>query len=519
MSAANAETELPATSAETSPNAHATAECDDGTVDTTGDETWAPPASSDRAADSTTTATGASNANRSSSPGNGSGDGSIIGSINWPFDTIPEALEWWYRPVLEAKTWLALAHLFVGAILGPIFFVITLVTIIITGSLVFALVGLLLVVPAFALINGMATIQRGRATWVDTTIPPRRLQRSARPGWSAISTRLGDASRWRQVSFLLLSVVSGPIFFTLGFMPWSILLSGPLGFEFDTFSLGGLLVAALLLGAAPRITVFVADIAVSFAAWFLGPDPSDQLEERVEELSSQREQILDAVAVERRRIERNLHDGVQQQLVALGIDIGRAHARLDTDPEGAKELLGDARNKVRGSIGELRMIGRGLHPAVLSDRGLDAALSAVVASAPIPISVDVTTERELPTEVAETSYYIVSEAVANVLKHARARTASIQVRDEPGVLPAIRITVHDDGLGGADESRSTGSGLAGIAARVAGVDGVFEIESPTGGPTQLTAVIPIRRPRPVTDPDITAGSSPDPQNANEGSTS
>lgn len=495
-----------------SPAALTTTECDDGAVNTTGDETWAPPTSSDRAADDTAaTATRAPNADRSN-PSGGS-------SINWPFDTVTEALEWWYRPVLEAKTWLALAYLFVGAILGPIFFVVTVVTIVITGSLVFALVGLLLVVPAFGLINGLATLHRRRAAWVDATITPRRLQRSARPGWSAISTRLGDASRWRQVSFLLLSVVSGPIFFGLGFMPWSILLSGPLGFDFDTFSLSGLFVAAALLGAGPRITVFVADIAVSFAAWFLGPDPSEQLEERVEELSSQREQILDAVAVERRRIERNLHDGVQQQLVALGIDIGRAHARLDTDPEGAKELLGDARNKVRGSIGELRMIGRGLHPAVLSDRGLDAALSAVVARAPIPISVDVTTEHELPPEVAETSYYIVNEAVANVLKHARARTASVRVRDEPGALPAIRITVHDDGRGGADESQSSGSGLAGIAARVAGVDGVFEIDSPTGGPTELTAVIPIRRPRPSNQPHITAGSSSNPQRADKGSTS
>lgn len=508
MSTSDAETEQ----RNASPASHSASECDDGTVNTTGDETWAPPTSSDRAADGTRdAATGSADPERS---------GSAAGaSIDWPFDSIPEALEWWYRPVLEAKTWLALAYLFVGALLGPIFFVVTLATVVVTGSLVFALIGLLLVVPAFALVNGMSTVQRRRAEWVDTTIPPRRLQRSARPGWSAISTRLGDASRWRQVSFLLLSLVSGPAFFAIGFMPWSILLSGPFGFDFDTFSLSGLLVAAILLGAGPRITVFVADIAVSFAAWFLGPDPSDQLEERVEELSSQREQILDAVAIERRRIERNLHDGVQQQLVALGIDIGRAHARLDTDPEGAKELLGDARNKVRGSIGELRMIGRGLHPAVLSDRGLDAALSAVVANAPIPISVEVTTERELPTEIAETSYYIVSEAVANVLKHARARSASVQVRDEPGVLPAIRISVHDDGRGGADESRSSGSGLAGIAARVAGVDGVFEIVSPPGGPTELTAVIPIRRPRLNPEPDISGGSPPNPQRTNEGSTS
>jgi signal transduction histidine kinase len=420
--------------------------------------------------------------------------------IEWPFDTLPEAIEWWYRPVLEAQSWLALAYLFVGLILGPVFFALTVATVATTSALMAVGIGLLLVVPAFAFVDALTAVHRHLASWVSNTIPARRLDPSSGLGWSAISTRLHDANRWRQVSFLLVSLVSGPVFFVIGFLPWSLLLGGPFGF--GSFSIGRLLASAALLGVGPRFTRFVADVAVSFSAWFLGPDPSELLEERVEELSTQREQILDAVAAERRRIERNLHDGVQQQLVALGIDIGRAHARLDADPEGAKELLGEARDKVRGSIGELRLIGRGLHPAVLSDRGLDAALSAVVANAPIPISVDVATTHELPTDVAETSYYVVNEAVANVLKHARARTASVRVHDEPGLLPAIRIVVHDDGRGGADATRSSGSGLAGIAARVTGVDGVFEVDSPTGGPTTLTAVIPIRRPR-LTDAPAT----------------
>lgn len=450
----------------------ARSKCDDESVDAIGDETSAPIAPADDAANPSTST-----------------------SIEWPFESLPEAIEWWYRPVLEAQTWLALAYLFVGVVLGPLFFAVTVVTIVTTSALMAVGIGLLLVVPAFAFVNALATLERRRASWVGSVIPARRLDRASRPGWSAISTRLHDANRWRQVAFLLVSLVSGPVFFAIGFIPWSLLLGGPLGIGFDSFSIGRLLISAALLGVGPRVTRFVADVAVSFATWFLGPDPNELLEERVEELSTQREQILDAVAAERRRIERNLHDGVQQQLVALGIDIGRAHARLDTDPDGAKELLGEARDKVRGSIGELRLIGRGLHPAVLTDRGLDAALSAVVANAPIPISVDVATTRELPTDLAETSYYIVNEAVANVLKHARARTASVRVHDEPGLLPAIRITVHDDGRGGADAARSSGSGLAGIAARVAGVDGVLEIDSPVGGPTTLTAVIPVRQPR------------------------
>ncbi len=468
------------------PAADVPSECDDVTVNESAndDQSWAPPRFDGRAEITSTTAERAT----------------ASGSIEWPFDSVTSALEWWYRPAIEARTWLSLGYLFVGVILGPLLFAATLVTVLVVGALSLVGIGLLLVVPAFALINALAALERNRASWIGEPIAPRQLQRGGKVGWSVIGTRLGDAARWRQVSFLLLYVVTGPVFFVVGFVPWSALLSGPFGFEFGGFSFGGLILSAVLLGAAPRITRFVAELFVSFASWFLGPDPSTDLEERVEALSSQRDQILDAVAGERRRIERNLHDGVQQQLVALGIDIGRAHARLDNDPEGAKELLGDAREKVRGSIGELRLIGRGLHPAVLSDRGLDAALSAVVANAPIPISVTVSTERELPTDVAETSYYIVNEAVANVLKHARARTASVRVTDEPGLLPAIRITVHDDGQGGADAAQSTGSGLAGMAARVAGVDGAFDIASPRGGPTTLTAVIPIRRPRSSPEP-------------------
>jgi signal transduction histidine kinase len=459
-------------------------------VNTVGDDAWGPPGTTDAVDGPERPVPSNIEARRTTSATEESQQRQSTGIS---FHSIPEALEWWYRPVLESETWVALAYLFVGAVLGPLLFAAAVLTVVITSALVATVVGLLLVVPAFALIDGLAAVERKRAGWIGEPIEARRLDTPTGSGWSAMRTRLADADRWRQVAFLLVGVVSGPVFFAVGFLPWSLLLSGPLGFGFSTFSLPGFLGSAVLLGVGPRATRFVADVAVAFAAWFLGPDPNADLEERVEELSSQRDQILDAVAMERRRIERNLHDGVQQQLVALGIDIGRAHARLDDDPEAAKALLGEARDKVRGSIGELRMIGRGLHPAVLSDRGLDAALSAVVANAPIPISVDVTTEDELATDLVETSYYIVNEAVANVLKHAHARSASIRVHDERGGPPAIRITVHDDGCGGADASRSSGSGLAGIAARVNGIDGEFTIDSPEGGPTVLTAVLPVKR--------------------------
>lgn len=465
----------------TAADVHHDAERDDDVVSThdRSETPWAPP-----------TDTGHPDAR----PARVAGDSSDS-SFDWPFDSPGSAAAWWYKPVIESETWVGLAYLFIGTLLGPILFALMVATLAVTTSLVFVAIGLLLIIPAFGFINAIAALERGRASWVTgSTIPPRELE-PPRPGfWPRLAGRLGDAARWRQVAYLAALAVAGPVLFVVGAAPWVIVLQLAGGDAFGSFSFGGILVAALLVGGAPRVTTFVAGVATSFTEWFLGPDPSSALEERVEELSSQREQILDAVATERRRIERNLHDGVQQQLVALGIDIGRAEARIADDPDGAKELLAEAREKVRGSIGELRMIGRGLHPAVLSDRGLDAALSAVVSNAPIPISVSVTTQRELPTDVAETAYYVVNEAVANVLKHAKARTASVRVDDEPGLLPAIRITVHDDGRGGASLDTTSGSGLAGIVARVRGVDGAVDVDSPSGGPTVLTAVVPVKPP-------------------------
>jgi len=202
-------------------------------------------------------------------------------------------------------------------------------------------------------------------------------------------------------------------------------------------------------------------------------------------LSTQRGEILEAVASERRRIERNLHDGVQQQLVAIGLDLGMAEQHIEHDPDRAKELIGNARSKVQGSIGELRQLGRGLHPAILEDRGIDAALSAVVSGSSIPISVQVDPDLDLSTDVGETVYFVANEAIANVLKHANARVASVHVAK---VAANVRVTVHDDGIGGVDASK--GTGIAGIRARVNAVDGNLTVNSPAGGPTTLIAEIP-----------------------------
>ena len=133
--------------------------------------------------------------------------------------------------------------------------------------------------------------------------------------------------------------------------------------------------------------------------------------------------------------------------MAIGLDLGMAEQQIDRDPERAKELIGNARSKVQGSIGELRQLGRGLHPAILEDRGIDAALSAVVSGSSIPISVQVDPDLDLSTDVSETVYFVANEAIANVLKHAEARVASVHVAK---VAANVRVTIHDDGVGGVD---------------------------------------------------------------------
>jgi len=231
--------------------------------------------------------------------------------------------------------------------------------------------------------------------------------------------------------------------------------------------------------------VVCAHLEAAYARWLLGPDRFAAMQTQVEELTADRRVILDAVAGERRRIERNLHDGVQARLVALGIDLGLAEAMLPERADEAKALVAAAREKARASIGELRVIGRGLHPSILEDRGLDAALSAVVAASPIPIRLRCELAVPPPPAVEEAAYFIVSEAVSNVLKHARARSATIDVTGDDRTM---QILVHDDGLGGADAT--DGTGLAGIDARVRGLGGAMRIASPAGGPTVVSVELP-----------------------------
>jgi PAS domain S-box-containing protein len=204
-----------------------------------------------------------------------------------------------------------------------------------------------------------------------------------------------------------------------------------------------------------------------------------------EELRASRARIMEAGLSERRRLERNLHDGAQQRLVSLSLALRLAKARMLKDPAGAEELLAAAGDELNQALEELRELARGIHPAVLTDRGLEPALEALAARSTIPVEIE-TPPRRLPAQVEAAAYYVVSEALANVAKYAQASSVSVRIEHVDG---RVVVDVADDGVGGADPSR--GTGLSGLADRIAALDGRLEVESRPGEGTSVRAEIPV----------------------------
>jgi signal transduction histidine kinase len=198
--------------------------------------------------------------------------------------------------------------------------------------------------------------------------------------------------------------------------------------------------------------------------------------------------VLDAEAVELRRIERDLHDGAQQRLVMLTIDLGLASERIDTDPAAAKALVLEARTEAQRALAELRSLVRGIAPAILLDRGLVPAIESISARGAVPTSVrsDLPAGERLPDAIERAAYFVVAEALVNVAKHSRANRCEVRVLREGAVLV---VEVWDDGPGGA--AVGPAGGLAGLAGRVEGVDGTFSVSSPAGGPTLVRASLPV----------------------------
>jgi signal transduction histidine kinase len=206
----------------------------------------------------------------------------------------------------------------------------------------------------------------------------------------------------------------------------------------------------------------------------------------VTELERSRERVVDAAEAERRRIERDLHDGAQQRLVALAMELGRAKAKLADDVDAARELVDQAHAEAKAALTELRDLVRGVHPPVLTDRGLDAALSGLAARCPVPVQVQYEVPVRPRPAVEAVAYFVVAEALTNVAKHSRASQATVVVEGH-GYPGTLNVVISDDGVGGADPR---GAGLTGLADRVAGVDGRLTVESPSGGPTIVSVELP-----------------------------
>jgi signal transduction histidine kinase len=212
------------------------------------------------------------------------------------------------------------------------------------------------------------------------------------------------------------------------------------------------------------------------------------LRERVDDLRHARQRIIAAADAERRRIERDLHDGAQQRMVAVAITLGLAEAQFASNPDNAVKLIAQAREEAQLAVKELRELARGIHPAVLSDHGLAAALEALASRAPVPVEVRGVPDDPISPAVEACAYFVTAEALTNVAKYAHANEASVKISlDEE----RLRLEVRDDGVGGAD--LDGGTGLRGLRDRVDALDGRFDVESPLGGGTTITVEMPLER--------------------------
>ncbi|MEV5081437.1 histidine kinase, partial [Streptomyces sp. NPDC056159] len=245
------------------------------------------------------------------------------------------------------------------------------------------------------------------------------------------------------------------------------------------------LVGLLFTLATPWIVRALTMVDRVLVYGLLGPS---RLSARVVELESDRGVVVDTAAADLRRIERDLHDGAQARLVALAMDLGLAKEKLTEDPQAAARMVDEAHGEVKTALQELRDLARGIHPAVLTDRGLDAALSAVASRCTVPVRVEVDLAERPAAAIEGIAYFTVSELLQNVSKHSGARSASVDVWR---VEDRLMLQVEDDGVGNADVSK--GSGLAGLAERLDAVDGILIVDSPSGGPTRVTAELPWRR--------------------------
>ncbi|MEU8893167.1 sensor histidine kinase [Streptomyces sp. NPDC048442] len=391
------------------------------------------------------------------------------------------------------RSWLAGLYLYSGLLVAWLFFVGIFV---LAAGLFFtvSLIGAPAWPEVVRLLRRLAGYERVRAgARLKSPVPEQYLPLDGSPT-DRVRLALTDPGTWRDARWLPVAVLTLVVFSVLTVFLWLI------GLLVDGTRLG-------LGGAADRRRLErygtpppersplvlqgiekLADLQATWTSALLRPSDSRRLSDRIAELSESRAGALEAHSAELRRIERDLHDGVQAQLVALSMRIGLAKQQLRADPDAALARLDEAQSGLESALAELRHVVRTVHPPVLTDRGLAGAVRALAASSEIPVDMSlspVENGHRLPAAAEAASYFVVAEALTNVRKHSGARRASVRFTRNNGMLSVV---VTDDGHGGADEHG--GSGLIGIRRRVAALDGTASLTSPVGGPTKLEVELP-----------------------------
>jgi signal transduction histidine kinase len=397
--------------------------------------------------------------------------------------------------------------------LGIIMFTFSVTMFSLGAGLLVTFLGIPVLAAALAGCRGFGALERARARGllgVEVAEPePLRMKKHGAMAWMGATLKSGTS--WRHLLYAVLQFPWAVFSFVVALNFWVYgwaLLTYPLWFWVFPMYAGqdGLqiygdethgiylnnpfeitvtaLVGLLFTMATPWIVRALTTVDRLMVLGLLGPS---RLATRVVELESDRGVVVDAAAADLRRIERDLHDGAQARLVALAMDLGLAKEKLTEDPRAAARMVDEAHGEVKTALQELRDLARGIHPAVLTDRGLDAALSAVASRCTVPVRVEVDLPSRPAPAIEGIAYFTVSELLQNVSKHARARQATVDVWR---VENRLMLQVVDDGVGGADVS--AGSGLAGLAERLDAVDGILVVDSPVAGPTRITAELPWR---------------------------
>ncbi|MFH8989144.1 sensor histidine kinase [Streptomyces sp. NPDC017940] len=421
---------------------------------------------------------------------------------------LPAAL----RAPLEGRTWREFLYVLLSLPISIVGFVFAVTMLSVGAGLLITFVGVPVLALGLAALRGFGALERIRARTllgVDVRTPHPLQARGGFMAWMGAVLKSGVS--WRHVVYAVLHMPWAVFSFGVTVVFWTYgwaMLTYPLWFwvfpmhagqdgiqiygdeshrvyldnpfEIGLTSATGLLVTL----ATPWIIRALTTVDRVMVFGLLGPS---RLVSRVVELESDRGVVVDTAAADLRRIERDLHDGAQARLVALAMDLGLAKEKLAEDPEAAARMVDEAHGEVKVALQELRDLARGIHPAVLTDRGLDAALSALSARCTVPVDVEVDLPARPAAAIEGIAYFTVSELLQNISKHSGARRASVDVWKVDGRL---MLQVFDDGRGGADAS--VGSGLAGLGERLDAVDGILVVESPVGGPTLVTAELPWR---------------------------